>query len=71
MGLHAFEPQCFVGHITEGTPSSLVAANPGIAILALIDVLLLQIQSFCRILSINVDSGDESDDAAAITADLR
>ena len=70
MGLHALEPQRLVGHMAQGPRRALVAADPGVAVLALVDVLLLQPQAFDGG-AVDRPGGHKADHAAAVAADLR
>ena len=44
MGFPPFEPQYLVGHVAQGPVGPLVASDPGVAVLAEIDVLIGQSQ---------------------------
>ena len=59
-----------IRHITERPRGSLVAANAGIAVLALVQIFVLHSKSF-RGAAVNISSRNEPDDPAAVAADGR
>ena len=59
-----------IRHITERPRGTLVAADAGIAVLALIQIFVLHSKPFCRA-AIDISSRNEPDDPAAVAADGR
>lgn len=70
MGFDALEPQNLIRHIAERPRGALVTADAGIAVLALVNVLLFHAEPFCGV-AIDIGSGNEPDDPAAVAADSR
>ena len=67
--LHPLEPQNLIGHIAKGARCPPMAAHTGVAVLALVKPLVLQLQTPRRRLAVDLLPGDTPDHAAAVAAD--
>ena len=67
LSLHA---ESFIGQIAKRPCGTLMAANTGIAVLTLIEVLLFNAKPLCRCHSVDISGRNQMDNAAAVAADL-
>ena len=66
-----FMPKRFIGQIAKRPCGALMAADAGVAVLALIEFLLFDAKPPCRCRSVDLRSRDQTDNTAAVAADLR
>ena len=68
VGLPPFEPQHLIGHVAQGTVGPLMAAHPGVAVLAEVDVLIGKAQPVGGG-PIDFSGRNQSNHTAAVAAD--
>ena len=68
VGLPPLEPQHLIGHVAQGTVGPLMAAYPGVAVLAEVDVLTSQPKPVGGS-TINLPGRHQADHTSAVTAD--
>lgn len=69
--LFSLHAKSFIGQIAKRPRGTLMAANTGIAVLALIESLLFNAKPLCRGHSVDLCRGNQTDNTAAVAADLR
>ena len=68
--LFSLHAKSFIGQIAKRPRGTLMAANTGIAVLALIEFLLFNTKPLCRCHSVDLCGRNQMDNAAAVAADL-
>lgn len=71
MRFFSLQPKRFVGQITERPCGAFMTADAGVAVLALIEFLPFDAETPCRCRSVDLRSRGQTDNTAAIAADLR
>ena len=67
----SLQPKRFVGQIAERPCGAFMTADAGVAVLALIEFLPFDAETPCRCHSVDLRSRGQTDNTAAIAADLR
>ena len=67
----SLQPKRFVGQIAERPCGAFMTADAGVAVLALIEFLPFDAETPCRCRSVDLRSRGQTDNTAAIAADLR